>query len=97
MRAANRIVDHVGTLAVGRGLDCFAQVFRGVVDRRVGSMLLAGSELFIGRGGSDNARTKRLADFNRGQADTAGCVDINGDLSSLGGNVRQLFHDQRVG
>src|SRR5258706_11026115 len=71
VRASDRVVDHVHTLAGGDLLDALAQVLDGVVDRLVRAVLAAHFELFRARFARDDTRAPRLADLDRGDADPA--------------------------
>src|SRR6267378_4793015 len=70
--AADRVVDDVNPLSPGQAFDALAKIFGGVVDGRVGAVLAAHRELLVARGAGDDARAERLADLDRGKADSAG-------------------------
>src|SRR5512146_517910 len=74
-RAADRIVDHIRTVAVGQRGDTLAQIFAAVADRGVGAVLAGEPELLVAGRGGNYARTDRLADFHGGQSDPAGCAE----------------------
>ena len=92
VRAAHRIVDDVRAGAVGERLDPLAQIVGGVVDRLVGAVFAADSELILCRCAGDHARAQDFPDLDRGQADAAGRPE---DEQRLAGCERGAV-DERV-
>ena len=73
--AADRIIDHISTRAIGQRLDPFLQIFGTVIDQLVRAMLLAQGELVIGRGGGDHPCAHCLAKLDRGKPHAAGSAE----------------------
>src|SRR5262249_39939463 len=69
---ADGVEDHVRPFAAGQFLDLVLQAVAGIVDERIGAVLLCDCELFIGTGRSNHPRSKCFADFNSRQSHSAG-------------------------
>ena len=69
--AADRIEDHVRSVAVRERADAFAQVLARIVDGRVRAVFDGERKLFRARRRRDHPRAERLADLDRRESDTA--------------------------
>ena len=70
--AADRVVDHVHTLAAGQALHFVLQAGFAVVDQLIGTCGLGHGQFLCAAGGGDHLGAHGLADFHRGQTDAAG-------------------------
>ncbi len=96
--AADRVVDHVGAVAIGEAFDFVLEAGFAVVDQFVRACVSGDFEFLGAAGGGDDAGAEGFADFYGGQADAAGCTEHQQGFAGLqAGALCEGVHGGAVG